>query len=106
MLKIAKKGRVASKTQESVARLATTQRRQATARWNWNPSSQPDWLTEEFYKNRIQPQLINATLSQIASAIGVSIPYASVIRKARRTPNPRHWCALAELVGVLAEAVG
>lgn len=98
MVEIAKQGRLASKTPESRARLAATQRRQATARRNWNPSSQPEWLTDEFYKGQIQPRLVNVTLSQIASAIGVSILYASDIRRARRRPHPRHWEALAELV--------
>lgn len=100
ILEVAKRGRLASKSPESRARLATTQRRQAIARWNWEPSNQPNWLTDEFYENQIQPRLINATLSGIASAIGVSIPYASDIRKGRRRPHPRHWQALAELVGV------
>jgi hypothetical protein len=103
MVKIAKQGRIASKTPESRARLATTQRRQAAARWNWNPRSQPDgpdWLTEDFYKNQIQPKLVKATLSQIASAIEVSIPYASDIRKGRRRAHPRRWQALAELASI------
>jgi len=100
MVEIAKQGRTASKNPESRARLATTQRRQATARWNWNPNSQPDWLTEDFYKNHIQLRLINVTLSQIASAIGVSILYASDIRRGRRRPHSRHWQALARLVNV------
>jgi CRISPR-associated endonuclease Cas1 len=100
MLEIAKQGRIASKTPESRARLAATQRRQAAARRNWNPSSQPDWLTDDFYKNQIQPRLIKATLSQIASAIDVSILYASDIRRGRRRPHPRHWKALGCLVGL------
>jgi hypothetical protein len=28
-----------------------------------NPSSQPDWLTYDFYKNQIQPKLINVALA-------------------------------------------
>jgi hypothetical protein len=100
MAEIAKQGRIASKSPESRARLATTQHRQATARWNWNPSSQPDWLTEDFYRNQIEPKLFNVTLSQIASAIGVSILYASDIRRGRRQPHPRHWKALSQLVGI------
>ena len=99
MTEIAKQGRLASKTPESRARLATTQRRQAVARWNWNPSSQPDWLTQEFYEDQIRPALVNCSLSQIAAALGVSILYASDIRRGRR-PHPRHWKALAKLVGV------
>jgi CRISPR-associated endonuclease Cas1 len=102
MVEIAKQGRIASKTPESRARLATTQRRQQSARWSWDPSSQPDWLTDDFYKKRIQPRLVNVTLSQIASAIGVSILYASDIRRGRRRPHARHWEALAGLIGVSA----
>lgn len=103
MLEVARQGRIASKSLESRARVAATQHRQQTARWNWQPSSQPQWLTEEAYTNQIQPRLVSATLSEIASAIGVSIPYASDIRRGRRRPpHPRHWKVLAELVGVRA----
>ena len=100
MVEIAKQGRIASRSAESRARLATTQRRQAIARWSWNPASQPDWLTEDFYKNQIQPKLVNCSLSQIASALGVSILYASDIRRGRRKPHPRHWKTLAKLAGI------
>jgi CRISPR-associated endonuclease Cas1 len=99
MVEIAKQGRSASKTPESRARLATTQRRQSTARWNWNPTSQPDWLTQEFYEDQIRPALVNCSLSQITAALGVSILYASDIRRGRR-PHPRHWRILAGLVGL------
>jgi len=43
--------------------------------------------------------LREASLSQIAAAIGLSIAYASEIRTGRRRPHPRHWQALAELAG-------
>ena len=100
MIEIAKQGRIASRSPKSKARLAETQRRQTTARWNWDPASQPDWLTDEFYENQIQPRLTTCSLSQIASALDVSTLYASHIRRGRR-PHPRHWFSLAELVGVL-----
>jgi CRISPR-associated endonuclease Cas1 len=100
MQEVARRGRVASKSSASRARVAATQCRHQTARWNWHPSSQPDWLTDEAYTNRIQPRLVSTSLSQIASAIGVSIPYASNIRKGKRRPHPRHWEALAKLVNV------
>jgi len=100
MAEIANQGRIASKTPESRARLAATQRLQAAARRNWNPRSQPDWLTDDFYKDQIQPKLMKATLSQIASAIDVSILYASDLRRGRRRPHPRHWRALAKLLDV------
>jgi CRISPR-associated endonuclease Cas1 len=100
LLDVARQGRVASKSPESRARVSATQRRQQTARWNWNPSSQPDWLTEEFYVKEVQPLLRNSSLSKIASSIAVSLMYASDIRRGRRRPHPRHWEALAKLVGV------
>jgi len=99
MVELAKRGRVASKSSEARARLATTQRHQATARYKWDPTSQPDWLTDEFYKAQIQPRLINCSLSQIASALDVSILYASDIRRGRR-PHPRHWLTLAKLTRI------
>ncbi len=99
MVEIAKKGQIASKSVQARARLAATQHDQATARWKWNPASQPNWLTEECYEDQIQPRLINATLSQIASTLGVSIMYASEIPRGRR-PHPRHWLKLAILVRV------
>jgi hypothetical protein len=40
--------------------------------------------------------------SAIASRIGVSRWYAGRIREGYR-PHPRHWLALAELIGVLPD---
>lgn len=100
MLDVARQGRIASKSSESRARVSATQRRQQTARWNWNPSSQPDWLTSEIYVKKVQPLLRSSSLSKIASSVSVSIMYASDIRRGRRRPHPRHWQALANLVGI------
>ena len=100
MREISKQGRIASKSPQSRARLSATQHRQANARWNWNASGQPAWLSEDTYKSRIQPLLKNASLSQIGSTMGVSVTYASEIRKGKRCPHPRHWQALADLCGV------
>jgi CRISPR-associated endonuclease Cas1 len=96
----ARLGRVAAQTPTAMERRKETKRRHDNARSNWTPSSQPFWLTEEAYAEHIQPRLNRATLSEIASAIGVSIPYASDIRKGRRRPHPRHWQALARLVSI------
>lgn len=92
-------GRISSRRPESKARLAATQRRQAPAGWNRNPASPPAWLIEEVDSERIQPRLRGASLSAIAQ-VGVSTPYASAIRGGRRRPRPRHWPALAELIGM------
>jgi hypothetical protein len=103
MLEVSRQGRIASKSLDARARVAATQRRQQRARYSWQPSSQPQWLTEEVYAKQIQPILKNASLSQIASAINVSIMYASDIRRGRRRPHPRHWRGLAGLVGIVGD---
>ena len=100
MVDVARKGRIASRSPLSRARLSETQRRQTTACHRWSPADHPKWLTEEVYANQIQPGLANYSLSQIASAMGVSIPYASDIRRGGRRPHPRHWQALATLARV------
>jgi len=63
----------------------------------------PRWLTEDVYLKQIQPALRDSTVSAIASALNISLPYATDIRAGRRRPHARHWKALAELVGVLEE---
>jgi hypothetical protein len=70
----------------------------------WQPSSLPAWLNEETYLSKIQPLLTGFTNKAVASALGSSIPYASAIRAGRRVPHPRHWQALAQLVGVFIDA--
>lgn len=71
----------------------------AVANTWWSPSSMPAWLTEDFYVQRIQPQLKTIKVRVIAEALHVSKPYAAFIRDGRRRPHPRHWRALADLVG-------
>ncbi len=100
MSDVARLGRAASKTPEARARVSATQRRQAAARYGWSLSSQPDWLTEGVYTEKIKPLLARASISEIARALDISFPYAAAIRAGRRRPHPRHWRALAELVGV------
>jgi CRISPR-associated endonuclease Cas1 len=100
MPEIARQGRIVSHEPQASARRSASRRRHALALQNWSRSAQPDWLTDEAYMNKIQPRLTGVSLSQIASAISVSIPYASDIRKGHRQPHPRHWKALSELVGI------
>ncbi|MGP0098019.1 MAG: CRISPR-associated endonuclease Cas1 [Terriglobales bacterium] len=99
----ARLGRVISHGPQAQARRKETKRLNDLARSQWSPSSLPAWLTQEAYVEQIQPRLRETSLSQIASAVGVSIPYASDIRKGRRCPHPRHWEALAKLAGVSVE---
>jgi len=96
----ARSGRVAAQRAEAQARRADTQHRNALAQRAWLPSSQPAWLNKETYTNQIQPRLARFTVPAIASAIGVSMPYATDIRAGRCCPHPRHWLLLARLVGI------
>jgi hypothetical protein len=93
-------GRIISHGPKAQARRKETKRLNDLARSQWSLSNLPNWLTEGTYREKILPQLAKASLSQIASAINVSIPYASDIRKGRRRPHPRHWEALAKLASI------
>jgi len=58
------------------------------------------WLTEDVYVEKVQPMLAKVTISKISSTLGVCESYAADIRAGRHRPHPRHWQALAQLVGV------
>jgi len=99
----ARSGRAAAQSPEAQARRSATKRRHDISRQSWLPSSQPAWLSNETYEERIQPRLAGITYSTIASVLRVSEPYAADIRAGRRRPHPRHWRTLALLVGVSAD---
>jgi CRISPR-associated endonuclease Cas1 len=96
---VARVGRVTARRPEARARHAATSRRQTSACWNWDPTTQPAWLTAEYYNENIKPRIAKMSGFAIASRIGVSRWYAGRIREGYR-PHPRHWQALANLVGV------
>ena len=100
LVKAARLGRVAGHSREARARQAEKQRRHAAAKRAWRPSDQPAWLDQQTYLQKIQPRLTGITVPFIASALGLSEPYAAEIRAGRRRPHPRHWQVLARLVGV------
>jgi len=104
IVKVAHSGRVAAQSSEARTRRKETKHRQDLARQGWLASSQPAWLNNKTYLDKIQPRLAGITYSAIASALHVSLPYAADIRAGRRRPHPRHWQALAELVGISADA--
>jgi len=95
----AKLGRVAAQRPEARAKHVASRNRHAQAESAWDESSQPAWLTAELFSRKIQPVLADVSTSAIRSRIGVSRWYASRVRQGYR-PHPRHWQALAELVGV------
>ena len=75
------------------------ERKGALAQDLWNPSDQPARLADKFYSEMVQPVIAAMSASAIARRISVSRWYAWRIREGYRPP-PRHWKALAELVGV------
>jgi CRISPR-associated endonuclease Cas1 len=100
LLEAAKLGRIATHSIEAETLRANTQRKHAAALKAWDASSLPGWLTEEAYRERIQPRLAKMTVASISRALGVSEPYATDIRAGKRVPHPRHWLALARLAEV------
>lgn len=80
-----------------------TRKRHYAEQKDWDPASNPAWLTEEVYREQIQPLLKGITTSAIAKALDMGWSYVAELRKGRKTPHQRHWLKLAELVGVSAE---
>jgi hypothetical protein len=100
MVRIADIGRALSHTPETKVRRAQALGRHANARQGWTAASLPAWLNNESYLEKIQPALAGITCTAIASALGVSVPYAASIRSGRRIPHPRHWERLTGLAVV------
>jgi hypothetical protein len=59
---VAKLGRIAGHSTEARARQAEKQRQHAANLKAWNPADKPDWLTEEVFREQIQPRLANVTV--------------------------------------------
>jgi hypothetical protein len=104
LIEAAKLGRIATHTLEAETLRAKTQRKHSAALAAWKPSDLPEWLNQEAYRTKIQPELAGIAVPAIATALGVSEPYATDIRAGRRMPHPRHWLALERLVGVSANS--
>jgi CRISPR-associated endonuclease Cas1 len=100
MIEAAKLGRVNTHSVIAEARRGDTQAKQHRALRDWNPNSQPDWLSESVFRSQIQPLLSRIEVPRIAESINVSHPYATSIRRGDRLPHPRHWQNLANLVEV------
>ena len=99
MARVALMGHAKPKSKKTQAHISKTLSDHAVANSWWEPSSLPNWLTEECYAQRIQPLLRGRKVREIAEAMRVSKPYAAFVRSGRR-PHPRHWVALGKLVGV------
>lgn len=94
---VARLGRIASHSREAEASRAKTHLRHVAAIKAWDPATLPDWLTEQAYREKIQPRLKGLTVPTITQALGISQPYATDIRAGKRVPHQRHWRTLAGL---------
>lgn len=99
MAQVALIGHARPKTRRVKARMSKKISNHAVANTWWDPKTLPSWLTEDFYAQKIQPQLRTIKVREIADAMQVSKPYAALIRAARRRPHPRHWEVLAKWLG-------
>jgi CRISPR-associated endonuclease Cas1 len=95
-------GRKMAQRPEHLTKRSETMRTHRRAIERWEPSALHSWLTREFYLARVVPALIHVSKSRIGSVLGVSEPYSSDIQAGKRTPHPRHWTALAKMVGILS----
>lgn len=100
MAQVALLGHAKHKSKKTKAHISKVLSDHAVANTWWGPSSLPNWLTEQCYVEQIQPLLRGKKVREIAEAMQVSQPYAAFVRSGRRRPHPRHWEALAGLVGV------
>jgi hypothetical protein len=97
MISVAALGRQTPRSATTKRRMAAKQIRHAVAISNWEPESLPESLTKEYFKTIVQPRLRRICVRALAEKLGVSKPYAHLIRSGRETPHPRHWQALAEI---------
>lgn len=99
LLKQAALGRIATHSASAEALRSATQAKQAEALRRWNPCDLPTWLDEDVYRRDILPCLSKFTVKAIRLTLGVSHPYATLIRRGMSIPHPRHWLSLAKLTG-------
>ncbi len=92
--------RVTAQSEKAQKARTETQKVHAAEIQVWIDSGSQTKVDETTYLTKIQPKLASVTISAISSALRISEPYARDIRAGRRRPHPRHWQALAELVGI------
>jgi CRISPR-associated protein Cas1 len=100
--KAAPSGWVATQTARAQSARSETKQRHDAERKAWDPARHPSWLTEETYRSRVRPRLMEISAGAIAKALDVTWAYASNVRKGKQIPHPRHWLKLAEMVGYSA----
>lgn len=100
LIALAKRGRLVAQNQASQAKRSASQTKHEAAKRAWRSTQKlVTWPDEKTYMSEIQPRLSSVPISALSSALRVCESYAADIRAGRRRPHPRHWRALAVLVG-------
>jgi len=105
LIALAKHGRVVAQNAQSQKKRSETQRRHEAAKREWRNSSDTSSIDRGKYDEEIQPRLAAVAIARIAATLDVCEPYAGDIRSGRRRPHPRHWQALAGLVGISVDSL-
>jgi CRISPR-associated endonuclease Cas1 len=100
LLKVAKVGRIAAQSADAANHRSMTQKKHHALRHAWKSENNPEWLDEQFLRENVILRLAKVRIPVIASALRVSLPYATDIRSGKRIPHPRHWEALTMLAGL------
>jgi hypothetical protein len=83
LIKSAKRGRIAAQSLEAQDCRTETQRRNANAQRTWEKSGQPK-ISDEVYRDEIQPRLAGVTIPAIMSALNVCASYAEDVKTSVR----------------------
>ncbi|MGO9197609.1 MAG: CRISPR-associated endonuclease Cas1 [Acidimicrobiales bacterium] len=89
---------------EAQARRRESNRRHTLAKLAWEVEHR-DRPDPTWYLANVAPKLADVSLPAIAAATGISTSAASKFRRGLRVPAPRHWSALASLVGAEVAAI-
>jgi CRISPR-associated endonuclease Cas1 len=96
-------GTMATHTQDAKVARSSANARQRAAQRTWdrgNHEAGDGAISRAWYSEQVAPKLRDVTLPAMARVTGVSTSGASKWRAGRTIPHPRHWAALATLVGV------
>ena len=90
MRDVARVGRLASRQPDAREKLSRTAHKQAVARFCWNASQLPSWLTRESFIERVHPGYCTCRHHDYGTA---SMCRTIMRRKFARamSPHPRHW---------------
>ena len=94
------RGSLPTHTGDAKARRQAANAQQRAMQREWDAAHKGQVFDPEWFVANVLPGLATRSLPAIAKATGMSATAAGRIRSGDRVPHPRHWEALAELVGL------